>query len=71
MTQIVAGAEHSLAVTAAGDVFSWGAGANGRLGHGPPVRLASWDEASPRAITSLSGVASVAASMTHSGVSPS
>ena len=31
---VSAGARHSLAVTASGEVCSWGSGGNGRLGHG-------------------------------------
>ena len=36
MTAIAAGADHCLALTAGGEVFSWGSGGNGRLGHGRP-----------------------------------
>ncbi len=32
MVSIAAGAEHSLVATSAGEVFSWGSTANGRLG---------------------------------------
>ncbi len=35
---LAAGAEHSLAVSEAGELFSWGCGAQGRLGHGVPQR---------------------------------
>lgn len=32
--QVAAGAKHTLALTAKGEVYSWGHGDNGRLGHG-------------------------------------
>lgn len=65
---LAAGANHSLAVSASGELYSWGAGDQGCLGHGPPVKGRSWDEAAPRAVASLSNVGSAAASITHSGV---
>lgn len=34
VTTVAAGDDHSLALTAEGDVYSWGRGAFGRLGHG-------------------------------------
>lgn len=34
ITQLCAGGDHTLAVADGGVVFSWGRGANGRLGHG-------------------------------------
>lgn len=34
MVAIAAGADHCLALTAGGEVYSWGSGGNGRLGHG-------------------------------------
>ena len=34
VTQVAAGAHHSLALTTTGDVFTWGWGCNGALGHG-------------------------------------
>ncbi|PSC71361.1 ultraviolet-B receptor UVR8 [Micractinium conductrix] len=36
---LAAGMEHSLALTAGGEVYSWGASAHGRLGHGAPTSL--------------------------------
>ena len=32
--QVAAGFMHSMALTAAGDLYTWGSGRNGRLGHG-------------------------------------
>ena len=39
ITEISAGAEHSLALTSSGEVYSWGCGDSGRLGHGLPSAL--------------------------------
>lgn len=36
---LAAGMEHSLALTAGGEVYSWGASTHGRLGHGAPASL--------------------------------
>ena len=68
-----AGAEHSLAVSAGGELFSWGCGGQGRLGHGVPKGM-GWlqqqNEAQPRMVNALEGtpVASAAAGHMHSGV---
>eukprot|EP00884_Botryococcus_braunii_P015207 jgi/Botrbrau1/236/Bobra.0022s0212.1 len=67
VVKLAAGANHSLAVSAGGELLSWGAGDQGCLGHGAPVRGHSWDEFAPRALASLSNVGSAAASITHSG----
>ena len=48
IVDIAAGLSHSLAITATGQVFSWGSGSYGRLGHGDHC-----DEALPRSITCL------------------
>ena len=69
---VSAGAEHSLAVSATGEVFSWGAAANGRLGHGEGAGGWFWgpkDEGLPRLVRPLAGerVAAVAAGHLHSG----
>ncbi|KAA0162714.1 hypothetical protein FNF28_04595 [Cafeteria roenbergensis] len=48
VVQVACGEQHCLARTAAGEVFSWGSGLHGRLGHG----LTS-DEPSPRLVTRL------------------
>ena len=53
---IAAGAEHSLAVSASGQLFSWGCGSNGRLGHAQSSnRLWFWnrDESTPRLVQSM------------------
>eukprot|EP00736_Rhodelphis_marinus_P004719 Rmarinus@m.8043 len=34
VTKVTCGRNHTLALTAAGDLFSWGSGSNGQLGHG-------------------------------------
>ena len=36
-TQLSGGLFHSLAVSEHGDLYSWGSGTNGRLGHGDTV----------------------------------
>ena len=70
---VAAGAEHSLAVSEEGEVFSWGCGGQGRLGHGASKGM-SWlqqqSEAQPRVVNSLEGtpIASAAAGHMHSGV---
>ena len=46
---VSAGSAHSLALTDAGEVYSFGAGANGRLGHGRDRA----DQHSPRRIEAL------------------
>lgn len=66
-----AGMEHSLAVTAEGKVFSWGAGGHGRLGHGTSS-LSRWlaaDQSTPRQVRALDSVrvTQVAAADTSSG----
>ena len=38
MVSVSAGATHSLALTAQGEVYSWGHSDVGALGHGPGVR---------------------------------
>ena len=70
---MAAGAEHSLAVSEEGELFSWGCGGQGRLGHGAAKGM-GWlqqqNEAQPRMINSLEGtpIASAAAGHMHSGV---
>jgi alpha-tubulin suppressor-like RCC1 family protein len=68
---VAAGAEHALAVSSSGEVFTWGCGAAGRLGHGAPaaLRLAALrDEAKPRVVRALETqrVRHVAAGQLHS-----
>jgi len=69
---IAAGADHSLAVTSSGEVYSWGCGDSGRLGHGTPPALKLWgksrDETKPRLVRALETqrVTQVAAGYMHS-----
>lgn len=45
--QVGAGSKHSIALSSRGDVFTWGHGENGRLGHGTvEVRVAAGGQAS-------------------------
>ena len=39
VVSIVSGMDHCLALTAGGEVYSWGASGGGRLGHGSPTSL--------------------------------
>lgn len=68
---LAAGAEHSLAVSAFGQVFSWGCGSNGRLGHAQSSnKLWFWnrDETTPRLVQSFTEKAvSVSCGHMHSG----
>ena len=63
VSAVAAGANHTLALSEAGDVFSFGAGQDGRLGHGDVV-----DQHTPRLIVALHGVrvCAVAAGSCHS-----
>ena len=51
IVQIACGSEHSLAVTAGGNLYSWGWGEHGNLGHGTtkseyvPLRVSHFGEA--------------------------
>ncbi|CAK9319357.1 unnamed protein product [Citrullus colocynthis] len=66
------GSDHSMAVADGGEVFSWGDGRSGRLGHGHESTflgfLKSTSEYTPRLIKELEGikVKQVAAGMLHS-----
>lgn len=58
VSQVSAGAAHSLAVTREGEVYSWGEGSSGRLGHGAPKSsffdmFSHQSEHEPRKIRSL------------------
>ena len=68
---IAAGAEHSMAVSADGQLFSWGSGSNGRLGHAQrSSRLWYWnrDETTPRLVHTMTEKAvSVSCGHMHSG----
>jgi len=69
---LAAGAEHSLAVSSNGELYSFGYGNSGRLGHGTPPALKLWgntrDEYKPRLIRALEthNVQQVAAGHMHS-----
>lgn len=68
---LAAGAAHSLAVTASGEVYSWGSGDAGRLGHGGAAvlkGLAMRSESKPRLIRALETqrIAAVTAGHAHS-----
>jgi alpha-tubulin suppressor-like RCC1 family protein len=71
---ISAGAEHSLALTRAGELFSFGRGAKGRLGHGMGGRIADihdeHDEFLPRQVRSLlsTPIQHINAGFNHSAV---
>ncbi|KAK9811244.1 hypothetical protein WJX72_000524 [[Myrmecia] bisecta] len=71
VVSIAAGAEHSLAVTRGGEVYSWGCGGHGRLGHGKASirRLLNRDEKLPRLVKALAPlrVERLAAGHMHSG----
>lgn len=66
------GAEHTLALTDTGEVFSWGSRKNGRLGHGLQLHLPrnrlTGSEVQPRLIRDLKGkkVTQIAAGHMHS-----
>lgn len=68
---IAAGAEHSMAVSQEGQLFSWGYDTNGRLGHSPTSRRL-WhrtrDEYTPRLVQGISQkVLHAACGHMHSG----
>jgi hypothetical protein len=61
VVEVGAGAEHSMAVTAAGDVYVWGAGSRGELGLGTQT-----DRLTPVKVPTLSGIVEVDAGRSHS-----
>lgn len=65
VASVATGGHHSLAVTAEGELYTWGSNAYGALGLGPRPRLSP----TPALVQSLWGVpiASVAAGTYHSG----
>ena len=74
IASIAAGAEHSLAITTTGEVYSWGCGDSSRLGHGTPPAFKFWgkggrNEMKPRLLRSLETqkVVQVSAGHMHSG----
>ena len=56
IVSVASGSQHCLALSAVGEVYSWGAGANGALGHGDEN-----DRAVPSRIESLERIESIAA----------
>ncbi|KAL3700705.1 hypothetical protein R1sor_018727 [Riccia sorocarpa] len=70
--KLALGAEHSLAISANGEVLSWGNGQGGRLGHGQSSGLLRFfrdtSEFLPRLIESLKStrIQDISAGMTHS-----
>lgn len=68
---LAAGMEHSLALTAGGEVYSWGASTHGRLGHGAPASLrlfGSGVEFKPRLVRALEAlrIMQISAGQMHS-----
>jgi alpha-tubulin suppressor-like RCC1 family protein len=59
--QVAAGADHSMVLTRDGDVFTWGDGGSGRLGHGNTD-----SQLVPKQVESLSNVMDIAAGWSHS-----
>ncbi|XP_072973350.1 ultraviolet-B receptor UVR8 [Typha angustifolia] len=72
VTRAALGSEHSIAISAEGDILSWGAGGSGRLGHGHQSSLLGFSRSSseytPRLIKNFNGVKvkRIAAGMLHS-----
>lgn len=68
IVRIAAGAEHSLAVSESGEVYSWGCGSDGRLGHKRFKGLALKDEWKPRLLRQLEtkSIQSISAGQMHS-----
>jgi alpha-tubulin suppressor-like RCC1 family protein len=61
VTSIAAGGAHTCALTSAGAVWCWGAGADGQLGNGSTA-----DATTPVMVSSLSGATAIAAGGAHS-----
>jgi alpha-tubulin suppressor-like RCC1 family protein len=59
--QVAAGGYHSMVLTRDGDVFTWGSGGFGRLGHGNTD-----DQNVPKRVESLTNVTDIAAGVFHS-----
>ena len=75
VTAVAAGAEHSLALSRTGEVYSWGGGGQGKLGHGSPPTLQRFlgrqnkPEWKPRLIRALEThrIVQISAGHMHSG----
>ena len=61
VVQVAAGDDHSMALTASGELYSWGQGGNGELGHGDEESLAV-----PRVVDGIEGVVGIASGSCHS-----
>jgi alpha-tubulin suppressor-like RCC1 family protein len=62
VVQVAAGHEHSMALTTTGELYAWGRGADGQLGHGGKEHLAV-----PRVVDGIEGaVMGMAGSTSHS-----
>ena len=62
VVQVAAGDDHSMALTATGEFYSWGKGTDGQLGHGDKENLAV-----PRVVDGIEGaVVGMACGTTHS-----
>jgi alpha-tubulin suppressor-like RCC1 family protein len=61
VVQVVAGEGHSLALTSTGDLYSWGKGPDGQLGHGDKENLAV-----PRFVDGIVGAVGMAGGTFHS-----
>jgi len=62
--QVSAGSSHSMAITAVREVWTWGDGDAGQLGHGEKEHLAV-----PRGVEGIEGAVGVAGGVHHSVVS--
>jgi alpha-tubulin suppressor-like RCC1 family protein len=61
VVQVAAGNNHSMALTATGELYSWGKGSSGQLGHGGKEDLAV-----PRVVDGIEGVVGMSGGMWHS-----
>jgi alpha-tubulin suppressor-like RCC1 family protein len=64
VVQVSAGSSHSMAITAVREVWTWGDGDEGQLGHGEKEHLAV-----PRGVEGIEGAVGVAGGVRHSVVS--
>jgi alpha-tubulin suppressor-like RCC1 family protein len=61
VVQVAAGTDHSMALTAIGELYSWGVGSYGQLGHGGKEHLAV-----PRVVDGIEAVVGMAGGERHS-----
>ena len=61
VVQVAAGAHHTLALTASNELYAWGRGSSGQLGHGEKEHLAV-----PRVVDGIGAVAGMAGGGGHS-----